>query len=73
MQWVERLPCACSFCRDRLCGEPCTLGVHVRCLQLKIENDPVAPCYLPTVRGVGYRFDVPEPVLRLTAVSSAVE
>jgi DNA-binding response OmpR family regulator len=37
-----------------------TLTVHVRWLRLKIEDDPSAPRYLRTVRGVGYRFDVPE-------------
>ena len=37
-----------------------TLTVHVRWLRLKIEDDPSSPRYLRTVRGVGYRFDVPE-------------
>jgi DNA-binding response OmpR family regulator len=37
-----------------------TLTVHVRWLRLKIEDDPNAPRYLRTVRGVGYRFDVPQ-------------
>lgn len=38
-----------------------TLNVHVRWLRIKIEEEPAAPSYLRTVRGVGYRFDVPEP------------
>jgi DNA-binding response OmpR family regulator len=38
-----------------------TLNVHVCWLRAKIEDDPHHPCYLRTVRGVGYRFDVPEP------------
>ena len=38
-----------------------TLTVHVRWLRLKIEDDASAPRYLRTVRGVGYRFDVPQP------------
>jgi len=36
-----------------------TLNVHICWLRAKIEDDPSAPCYLRTVRGVGYRFDVP--------------
>ena len=38
-----------------------TITVHVRWLRLKIEDDDSTPRYLRTVRGVGYRFDVPEP------------
>ncbi len=41
-------------------GDTRTLSVHVRWLRLKIEDDPSSPCYLRTVRGVGYRFEVPE-------------
>ena len=41
-----------------------TLNVHVHWLRTKIEDEPAAPCYLRTVRGVGYRFDVPEPTAR---------
>lgn len=37
-----------------------TLNVHVCWLQLKIEDDPASPCYLRTVRGVGYHSDLPE-------------
>ena len=42
-------------------GDTRTLSVHVRWLRLKIEDDPGSPCFLRTVRGVGYRFEVPEP------------
>lgn len=41
-------------------GDTRTLSVHVRWLRLKIEDDPNAPRFLRTVRGVGYRFEVPE-------------
>jgi DNA-binding response OmpR family regulator len=41
-------------------GDTATLNVHVRWLRTKIEDDPSAPRYLRTVRGVGYRFDVPQ-------------
>jgi DNA-binding response OmpR family regulator len=37
-----------------------TLSVHVRWLRTKIEDDPSKPRYLRTVRGVGYRFEVPD-------------
>jgi two-component system alkaline phosphatase synthesis response regulator PhoP len=30
---------------------------HVVALRRKIEDDPVAPKYLISIRGVGYRFD----------------
>ncbi len=38
-----------------------TLNVHVCWLRAKIEDTLGAPRCLRTVRGVGYRFDVPEP------------
>lgn len=41
-------------------GDTATLNVHVRWLRTKVEDDPGAPRYLRTVRGVGYRFDVPQ-------------
>jgi DNA-binding response OmpR family regulator len=31
----------------------------VRRIREKIENDPESPRYLKTVRGAGYRFEVP--------------
>jgi two-component system alkaline phosphatase synthesis response regulator PhoP len=37
-----------------------TLDVHVRWLRQIIEDDSNVPCYLATVRGVGYRFGPPE-------------
>ena len=42
-------------------GDTRTLSVHVRWLRQKIEDDPDVPRFLRTVRGVGYRFDVPDP------------
>jgi DNA-binding response OmpR family regulator len=41
-------------------GDTRTLSVHVRWLRQKIEDDPDSPRFLRTVRGVGYRFEVPE-------------
>jgi DNA-binding response OmpR family regulator len=41
-------------------GDTRTLDVHIRWLREKIEKDPSSPTYLRTVRGVGYRFEIPE-------------
>jgi DNA-binding response OmpR family regulator len=39
---------------------PRSVDVYVRRLREKIEQDPDNPIYLKTVRGIGYRFDVPK-------------
>jgi DNA-binding response OmpR family regulator len=39
---------------------PRSVDVYVRRLREKIEQDPDNPTYLKTVRGIGYRFDVPK-------------
>jgi two-component system phosphate regulon response regulator PhoB len=39
---------------------PRSVDVYVRRLREKIEPDPESPSYLKTVRGIGYRFDVPK-------------
>ncbi|MGD8627161.1 MAG: response regulator transcription factor [Anaerolineae bacterium] len=41
-------------------GDTRTLSVHVHWLRKMIEEDPGHPQLLRTVRGVGYRFDVPD-------------
>jgi DNA-binding response OmpR family regulator len=51
-------------------GDTGTINVHVRWLRLKIEDDPAAPRCLRTVRGVGYRFDVPESSPDLTSADA---
>jgi len=40
-------------------GDTKTLDVHVKRLRSRIEEDPSNPVLITTVRGVGYRFDVP--------------
>jgi DNA-binding response OmpR family regulator len=40
-------------------GDSRTVDVHIRWLREKIEPDPGNPSYIQTVRGVGYRFEVP--------------
>jgi two-component system response regulator RegX3 len=42
-------------------GDTKTLDVHVKRLRSRIEQDPANPVIITTVRGVGYRFDVPAP------------
>ncbi|MFO7321135.1 MAG: response regulator transcription factor [Chloroflexota bacterium] len=42
-------------------GDTRTLDVHIRWIRRAIEANPSKPQYLKTVRGVGYRLDIPEP------------
>ncbi len=42
-------------------GDTRTLDVHVRWIRRAIEEDPGKPRYLKTVRGVGYRLEIPLP------------
>lgn len=37
-----------------------SVDVYVRRLREKIEPDPMNPSYLKTVRGIGYRFEIPK-------------
>jgi len=37
-------------------GDTKTLDVHIKRLRAKIEDDPSAPIFLVTVRGMGYKF-----------------
>lgn len=39
---------------------PRSIDVYVRRLREKIESDPRHPKYLKTLRGIGYRFEVPK-------------
>jgi DNA-binding response OmpR family regulator len=40
-------------------GDTRTLDVHIRWFRRAIESDPGSPLYLKTIRGVGYRLDLP--------------
>lgn len=57
-----------AFSRDELLsriwgqdfyGDARTVDVHIRHLREKLEEDPAAPRFIETVRGVGYRFRSP--------------
>lgn len=41
-------------------GDTKTLDVHIRRLRSRIETDPAHPTRILTIRGVGYRFEVPK-------------
>jgi PAS domain S-box-containing protein len=41
---------------------PATVTEHVRRVRGKLETDPAAPRWITSIRGVGYRFDVPTDV-----------
>ena len=41
-------------------GPTKTLDVHVSWLRKKLEDDPSAPVYITTIRGVGFRFAAPD-------------
>jgi DNA-binding response OmpR family regulator len=42
---------------DSSVGNERTVDVHIRHLREKLEPDPASPCWLITVRGVGYKFE----------------
>ena len=41
-------------------GDTKTLDVHVKRLRAKVELDPSAPTRIVTIRGLGYKFEVPK-------------
>ncbi len=40
-------------------GDTKTLDVHIKRLRSKIESDPGSPTRIITIRGLGYKFDLP--------------
>jgi two-component system phosphate regulon response regulator PhoB len=46
--------------RDLSFVTPRSVDVYIRRLREKIERDPEDPHYLRTVRGAGYKFEVPK-------------
>ena len=41
-------------------GDTKTLDVHIKRLRSKVESDPTNPVRIVTIRGLGYKFDVPK-------------
>ena len=41
-------------------GDTKTLDVHIKRLRSKVEEDPYNPVHIVTIRGLGYKFDVPK-------------
>lgn len=52
-------------------GDTRTLDVHIRWIRQVIEADPGNPRYLRTVRGVGYRLDLPPQMVEASAESKS--
>ena len=42
-------------------GDTKTLDVHVKRLRAKVEDDPSSPSRIVTIRGLGYKYEVPRP------------
>jgi two-component system, OmpR family, response regulator RegX3 len=40
-------------------GDTKTLDVHIKRLRSKVEEDPAAPTRIVTIRGLGYKYEVP--------------
>ncbi|HEY8526996.1 MAG TPA: response regulator transcription factor [Acidimicrobiales bacterium] len=40
-------------------GDTKTLDVHIKRLRAKVEKDPSVPTRIVTIRGLGYKYDVP--------------
>ncbi len=42
-------------------GDTKTLDVHIKRLRSKVETDPGNPSRIVTIRGLGYKYDIPKP------------
>jgi len=40
-------------------GDTKTLDVHIKRLRAKVEPDPGNPSQIVTIRGLGYKFELP--------------
>jgi two-component system, OmpR family, response regulator RegX3 len=45
-------------------GDTKTLDVHVKRLRSKVETDPSSPSRIVTIRGLGYKYELPKDVAR---------
>jgi two-component system response regulator RegX3 len=41
-------------------GDTKTLDVHIKRLRSKVESDPGNPSRIVTIRGLGYKYDIPK-------------
>ncbi|OWY61414.1 hypothetical protein B7486_63900 [cyanobacterium TDX16] len=48
-------------------GDTKTLDVHIKRLRSKVEEDPSNPSRIVTIRGLGYKYEVPKPAPVSTA------
>ncbi len=42
-------------------GDTKTLDVHIKRLRSKVEDDPSSPTRIVTIRGLGYKYELPKP------------
>jgi two-component system response regulator RegX3 len=42
-------------------GDTKTLDVHIKRLRAKVEKDPSLPTRIVTIRGLGYKYEIPRP------------
>ena len=59
-QLVERVEMMRLIWHTDYTGDMRTIDVHVSWLRKAIEPDPRLPRYIKTIRGLGYRLDLPE-------------
>lgn len=57
---LERKELFATVWQTEYTGDTRTLDVHVSWLRQALEEDPRKPIFIKTVRGVGYRLDLPE-------------
>jgi DNA-binding response OmpR family regulator len=57
---LERKTLMESIWQTDYLGDTRTLDVHIRWIRKALESDGTHPRYLNTVRGIGYRLDIPE-------------
>jgi two-component system response regulator RegX3 len=53
-------------------GDTKTLDVHIKRLRSKVETDPAHPTRIVTIRGLGYKFELPRAGIDVPAASAAV-
>jgi len=52
-------------------GDTKTLDVHIKRLRTKVEVDPANPTRIVTIRGLGYKYDLPRPLAAAPAAVAA--